>query len=110
MAPVTMPPVEEARSIFQRLGYSVSGHGTEMRAERKWRTVHVTAVASEDEVESRRVVADGGREGGHDLRCFVTWKEYTGALANRLRTAETPFEWAIIGVEDGGGYEVVGAS
>jgi len=105
-----MPPVEEARSIFQRLGYSVSGQGTEMLAERKWRTVRVTAMASEDEVHGRRAVADGGRDSGHDLRCFVTWKEYTGALRDRLRTIETPYEWAIIGVEDEGGYEVVQGS
>lgn len=102
MAPVTMPPVEEARSIFRRLGYTVSGRGTELVAERKWRTVHVTATTADAE----RALADGG-QADHGLRCFVTWKEYAGELRYRLDGIDTPYEWAVIGVEDDTNYEVV---
>ncbi|WP_129113300.1 DUF7116 family protein [Halegenticoccus tardaugens] len=107
MAPVTMPPVEEARDIFRRLGYAVSGEGTELRAERKWRTVRVSAMDGDAAASAKRVLTDGGRGDDSPLRCFVTWKEYTGALYERLRGASPSYEWAIIGVDDGGEYEVV---
>ena len=107
MAPVTMPPVEEARAIFRRLGYEVSGDGPELLAERKWRTVRVTATASRSDV-----LADGGTcEGDYRLQCFVTWAEETGELAGRLRRSAPDFEWAVIGVEsDAEDYEVVHGS
>ena len=106
MAPVTMPPVEEAKSIFSSLGYTVSGRGPELLAERKWRTVQVTAMADDDEV-SRRALADGGRARETELRCFVTWKDYSGDLRDRLSKLNPSYEWAIIGVESGDEYEVV---
>ncbi len=106
MAPVTMPPVEEAKRIFTRLGYAVSGDGTELRAERKWRTVHVTAMDGDTASTAKRALTDGGR-GESELRCFVTWKDYTGDLRARLEQASTPYEWAIIGVDDTDDYEVV---
>jgi hypothetical protein len=102
-----MPPVEEARSIFERLGYTVSRQGTELVAERKWRTVHVTAVNQSDVASDRPAVADGGREPGQELRCFVTWDDYTGDLRERLRQVNPPYEWAIIGVSDSSSYEVI---
>ncbi len=105
MAPVTMPPVEEARAIFSRLGYTVSGDGAELQAERKWRTVHVTALAGEDTESAGRALADGGREES-ELRCFVTWREYTGELRERLESRGPPYEWAVIGVDDEEEYEV----
>jgi hypothetical protein len=107
MAPVTMPPVEEARTIFRRLGYEVSGTGPELLAERKWRTVRVTALSARDDV-----AADGGtREGDYQLQCFVTWADRTGDLVNRLRRSAPDFEWAVIGVEpDTDDYEVVRGS
>lgn len=103
-----MPPVEEARRIFSRLGYTVSGEGAELLAERKWRTVHVTALTA-DQVDARRVLADGGRasEREYQFRCFVTWKEVTGNLRERLRAIGPRYEWAIIGVDESGEYEVV---
>ncbi|MFC6726251.1 hypothetical protein ACFQE1_18155 [Halobium palmae] len=105
MAPVTMPPVEEAKTIFTRLGYAVSGEGTELRAERKWRTVHVTAVDGETATDALPV-ADGGRSDVR-FRCFVTWKESAEALRDRLNGLGPGYEWAIIGVEDEEEYEVV---
>lgn len=99
MAPVTMPPVEAARSIFTRLGYAVSGDGTELRAERKWRTVRVTALDADDASDATPVLADGGDD-ADDLRCFVTYREATGDLRDRLEGADPSFEWAIIGVDE----------
>ncbi|MFB6129968.1 MAG: hypothetical protein ABEJ28_04000 [Salinigranum sp.] len=107
MAPVTMPPVEEARSIFSRLGYTVSGCGPELLAERKWRTVRVTALSDDTDAADHRTLTDGGREDGRELRCFVTWDEYTGDLQTRLRRLNPSYEWAIIGVESEDDYQVV---
>jgi hypothetical protein len=103
-----MPPVEEARAIFRRLGYEVSGDGPELLAERKWRTVCVTATTSDDD----RLLADGGTAHNHDYRfqCFVTWATETGDLVDRLRRTAVSGEWAVIGVERDAAqneYEVV---
>jgi hypothetical protein len=102
-----MPPVEEARTIFRRLGYSVDGDGVELRAERKWRTVHVTALDADEASSPRQLRADGGRT-EYRLRCFVTWMAAAGDLRDRLSTLDPNYEWAVIGVDDeGGDYEVV---
>ena len=107
MAPVTMPPVEQAREIFTRLGYVVSGEGTELTAERKWRTVHVTAITGTDAATEQRILTDGGNGDEPRLRCFVTWEGYTGELRERLMEMKPPYDWAVIGVDDHGSYEVV---
>jgi hypothetical protein len=102
-----MPPAEEARSIFSRLGYSVSGDGPDFVAERKWRTVRVTVVDADSAEADNRAIADGGREtSDYRLRCFVTWKEATGELTQRLESTSPDFEWAVIGVDDDE-YDVV---
>jgi hypothetical protein len=102
-----MPPVEEARSVFRRLGYTVDGDGAELRAERKWRTVYVTALDADAATSPRELRADGGRT-DYRLRCFVTWKEAAGDLRDRLTRLDPGYEWAIIGVDSGGDdYEVV---
>lgn len=103
MAKVTMPPVEEARSIFTRLGYTVSGDGPEFRAERKWRTVHITAVDTDTEA------ADCVGNDDEDFRCFVTWKEAIDDLHEYLERVNPSYEWAIIGVEEDDEYDVVRA-
>ena len=98
MATVSTPPTDQARTIFTDLGYTVSGDGDEFRAERKWRVVRVTALADSDETPD-----DG------DLRCFVTWKESASELRQKLRRTDPEYEWAIIGVREGGDYEVLHA-
>ncbi|WP_137287548.1 DUF7116 family protein [Halorussus salinisoli] len=98
MATVSTPPIDQAKTIFADLGYTVSGDGEEFRAERKWRVVRVTAVTDSEETPD-----DG------DLRCFVTWNEYASELRNQLRQTDPEYEWAIIGVRDGGDYEVLRA-
>ncbi|KAB1198718.1 MULTISPECIES: hypothetical protein [Haloferax] len=109
MAQASMPPVQEARSIFGRLGYTVSGDGPQMLAEHKWRTVQVTALSSREASECRPVLTDGGDDAGYRLRCFVTWNDHIETLTERLRGVDLPYEWAIIGVSNGGtdDYEVV---
>lgn len=109
MAPVTMPPVEEARAIFRRLGYEVSGNGPELLAERKWRTVRVTALGGDTD----RLAADGGtiHAGDYRFQCFVTWTDRTGELVDRLRQSAPACEWAVIGVtHDTEEYDVVHSS
>jgi hypothetical protein len=101
-----MPPVEEARAIFRRLGYEVSGNGPELLAERKWRTVRVTALGGDTD----RLAADGGtlRTDEYRFECFVTWADRTGELVERVRQSAPTCEWAVIGVErDSDDYDVV---
>ncbi|SDZ85574.1 hypothetical protein SAMN04488065_0807 [Haloplanus vescus] len=105
MAPVTMPPVEAAQDVFRRLGYSVERDGVDLRAERKWRTVHVTALDADEASSPDKLRADGGTT-EYRLRCFVTWMEAAGDLRDRLARTNPDYEWAVIGVEDDD-YEVV---
>ncbi len=100
MGPVSIPPVEQARSIFSDLGYTLSGEGSEFRAEREWKVVHVTATADEDEGE----IPDSG-----SLRCFVTYRETAESLVRRLSDLKLDYEWAVISVADGTDYDVVHA-
>jgi hypothetical protein len=104
-----MPPAEEARSIFSRLGYDVSGDGQEFVAERKWRTVQVTVLGADSNLRGRRAVTDGGEAREYPLRCFVTWKEAAGDLRGQLTAADPSYEWAVIGVDgdDRDDYDVV---
>jgi hypothetical protein len=103
-----MPPVEEARSVFSRLGYEVSGDGSELEARRKWRTVRVRVVPDGETPATPQPRADGGTDGGPRLQCFVTWTDHAGRLRERLERRDPGCEWAVIGVDDAGGYEVVG--
>ena len=86
---------EQARTIFADLGYRVSTDGGELRAERKWRTVHVTPVAD----------VDAPPESG-DFRCFVTLPDRVEALERTVARSDPDYEWAIIGVTEGEDYEV----
>lgn len=95
MGTVTTRLATEARTIFSDLGYTVSDDGHEIRAERKWRTVHVTPMPDPTDLPQ-----------GGELRCFVTWAEQTRELRRELTSQTLPYEWAIIGVSRDGGYEV----
>ncbi|ELZ83167.1 hypothetical protein C453_14216 [Haloferax elongans ATCC BAA-1513] len=109
MAQASMPPVQEARSIFGKLGYTIKGDGPDMLAERKWRTVQVTAMGSREASQCRPALPDGGEETEYRLRCFVTWNDHAETLRKRLSGVDLPYEWAIIGVSNMGGddYQVV---
>jgi len=95
MRAVTKPLDEQAQSIFADLGYTVTGCGEEFRAERKWRVVHVTPAEDIDQPP----------ESG-EYRCFVTWSDDVPRLERRLARSDPDYEWAIIGVDDDGDYEV----
>lgn len=95
MRAVTRPLDEQARSIFAELGYDVHSRGSELLAERKWRMVHVTPVAGDDETPE-----DG------DYRCFVAWNDDVEAVVGRLRREDPDYEWAVLGVDEDGDYEV----
>lgn len=95
MGTVTTSLRKEAQSIFADLGYSVSGNGGEIRAERKWRVVRVTPMPEPSDLPSSGT-----------MRCFVTWADRAGELERQIRRADPDYEWALIGVRDGGGYTV----
>jgi hypothetical protein len=98
MATATTPPTEEARSVFADLGYDVSGEGAEFSAVRDWKEVRVTATVDE------AVEADP-----ESLCCFVTWDERAPRLRSYLDEEDPACEWAVIGVDDAGEYEVTRA-
>ncbi|AGN02310.1 hypothetical protein L593_11835 [Salinarchaeum sp. Harcht-Bsk1] len=95
MESVTASLATRARSIFDDLGYTVVGEGSEFRAERDWKVVRVTATDGE---------ANPDDEG---LHCYVTPSEQVGTLRRRLAGGDSE-EWAIIAI-DGEDYEVVRA-
>ncbi|PSP31804.1 hypothetical protein BRC64_08965 [Halobacteriales archaeon QH_10_67_22] len=98
MRAVTKPLDEQARSIFDELGYDVRTRGTELLAERKWRVVHVTTIGDDDETPK-----------SGDYRCFVAWNEDVDAVERQLRREDPDYEWAVLGVDEGGDYEVTRA-
>jgi hypothetical protein len=98
MGTVSTPPVEQARSIFSDLGYTVSGDGPEFRAEREWKVVHVSAITEPGETP------DSGA-----FRCFVTYDETAETLEQELTRLQPDYEWAIISVDDDAEYDVVRA-
>ncbi|MDS0222550.1 hypothetical protein NDI54_14490 [Haloarcula sp. S1AR25-5A] len=96
MGAVTTSLDEQARSIFDDLGYTVSRTGTELQAERGWRVVTVSVL------DSRDPIPDGG-----ELRCFVTRTGEATHLSRRLDRRDVSYDWAVIGVTEDGDYEVV---
>lgn len=94
MGIISTPLLEEARSIFSELGYTVSTVGTELRAERKWRVVYVTTSDPSD-------APDRG-----DLRCFVAPENRAASLCEELLAHAPEYDWAVMGLVDSGGYQV----
>jgi len=94
MAAVTTPLAEHASSIFADLGYTVSRTDDELRAERKWRVVHVTLS------EPATIPTEG------QLRCFVTDSESATTTYRRVAVEDPEYDWAVIAVEDDDDYEV----
>jgi len=97
MGTVTTSLRREAQSIFTDLGYDVSGSEGEIQARRKWRVVQITPMPEPEDPPS-----------SGELRCFVTWDERTADLERRLRREDPDYEWAVIGVREGGDYTVAG--
>jgi len=95
MVTVTTPLVERAERIFSDLGYAVSTEGSRLRAERKWRTVHVTPVS-----DSPTAPNTG------EFHCFVAPAEEADDVRRQLADEEVDGEWAVLGVNDDGDYEV----
>lgn len=95
MATVTTSLTERAESIFTDLGYVVEDEGAELRAVRKWRVVQVTPVDRHEETP------DSGT-----FRCFVTWGERATEVQSRLANADPDYEWAVMGVDENGEYDV----
>lgn len=88
---------DEARSIFTRLGYTVSGDGSEFTAERGWKAVRVTTMSEPD---------DPPESGG--LCCFVARRSEAHEVRRRLVRTDPDYDWAIISVANDD-YEVVRA-
>jgi len=106
MDTVTIPPAEEAREVFTQLGYAIEERGSEFVAERKWRRVQVTPLDADDATDPGETI-EYGPNGGPRLRCFVTWMDCTQELQSSLQSAKPPYDWAIIGIEADGEFQVV---
>jgi len=87
---------EQARSIFDDIGYTVSRTDDGLRAAHKWREVGVTVL--DDELT---VPATG------ELHCFVTRAANAADVGERLARMDVPYDWAVLGVREDGGYDVV---
>lgn len=89
MGAVSTSLIEEARTVFNDLGYEVTEEGDELRAERKWRTVYVTAA---DPTEANT----HGR-----LRCFVARADRAADVRDQLLDLEPDYDWAVITIDEG---------
>ena len=98
MAAVSTSLDERARSIFDDIGYTVSRTEDGLRAAHKWREVGVTV--SDGDV----TIPESG-----EMHCFVTRAVEAPDLGDRLSRMDVGYDWAIIGVRDDGGYDVVRA-
>ncbi len=96
MGPVNMRLVEQARSIFAELGYTVEGTGPELRAERAWKVVHVNPVLENYSLPTSSL---------GEFHCFVVQPEDADELEATLERTNPSYEWAII-VVDGEEYQV----
>jgi len=94
MGNVTTSLADEAERIFTDLGYEVTENGAELRAERKWRVVQVT---TDDPAEV---------SGTGALRCFVARDEEAPTVRDRLLAGKPDYDWAVIGVDESGDYQV----
>lgn len=96
MAAVSTSLDEQARSIFDDIGYTVSRTEDGLRASHKWREVGVTVL------EDNIAIPDSG-----EMRCFVTAASDAESVGNRLERRDVPYDWAVIGVHEDGGYDVI---
>ena len=88
MGAVSTSLIEEARTVFRDLGYEVTEEGDELRAERKWRIVYVTA-------------ADPAEANTHGrLRCFVARADRAPDVRDRLLDLEPDYDWAVITIDE----------
>ncbi|PSP83284.1 hypothetical protein BRC96_08885 [Halobacteriales archaeon QS_6_64_34] len=96
MAAVSTPLDERARSIFDDIGYTVSRTEDGLRAAHKWREVGVTVL------EEDTTIPKSG-----EMHCFVTQASRAPDLGDRLSRMDISYDWAVIGVRDDGGYDVI---
>jgi len=94
MGAVTTSLAERAESIFSDLGYAVSRDGEGLRAERKWRVVHVTLSVPEE------IPTTG------EFRCFVAPEGDVDAVHRRVAEADPEYDWAVVALTESGDYEV----
>jgi len=96
MAAVSTSLDEQAQSIFDDIGYTVSRTEDGLRAAHKWREVGVTVL--EDDI----TIPESG-----EMHCFVTRASEAPDLGDRLSRMDVPYDWAVLGVREDGGYDVV---
>jgi hypothetical protein len=89
---------EQARSIFDDIGYTVSRTEDGLRAAHKWREVGVTVL------EGDLTLPSSG-----EMHCFVTEASRAPDVRARLERLDVSYDWAVIGVREDGGYDVLRA-
>jgi hypothetical protein len=98
MAAVSTSLDEQAQSIFDDIGYTVSRTDDGLRAARKWREVGVTVL--DDDL----TLPESG-----EMHCFVTQASRAPAVRNRLERMDVSYDWAVLGVREDGDYDVIRA-
>ncbi|MFC6757947.1 DUF7116 family protein [Halomicroarcula sp. GCM10025894] len=96
MAAVSTSLDERARSIFDDIGYTVSRTENGLRAAHKWREVGVTVL------EGDTAFPESG-----EMHCFVAKAAEAPEVGHRLSRMDVGYDWAVIGVREDGGYDVV---
>lgn len=90
MGAVTTPLADRVTSIFDDLGYTVSGTEPRLRAERKWRVVDISLQPPES-------IPTAG-----DFHCFVATPGEASDLYDEILDVDPGYEWAVMRVDDEG--------
>lgn len=93
MGAVTTSLAERVTSAFDDLGYTVSGTGSRLRAERKWRVVNISLGSPES-------IPSSG-----DFHCFAAPPDEARELYRDVASADPEYEWAVMRVDEDGAVE-----
>ena len=88
MGAVATSLVERVTSIFDDLGYTVSGTGPRLRAERKWRVVTISLGQPDSLPESG------------EFHCFVAQNGQARQIYRELAAVDPEYEWAVLHVPE----------
>lgn len=84
MGAVITPRADRVTSIFDDLGYTVSGNGPRLRAERKWRVVTISLGRPE-------TIPDDG-----EFHCFVATTGEASDVYREVAATDPDYEWAVM--------------
>ena len=93
MGAVTTSLADRVTSIFDDIGYTVSGTEPRLRAERKWRVVNIILGPPES-------IPSSG-----EFHCFVAPPGEASDLYREVAASDPDYEWAVMRVSEEGDVE-----